>query len=362
MRLQRNVWFATMGVAALVAHEPLHGGAADTNGPPHFQELFRLLRAHLPNTSDDDLNRAAVQGLLSQFYPRVILDTNGTVSGRREDGLLTRTAVYDQSYACLRVARVATGLADQVRSAFEKIDATNRLKGVILDLRFAAGDDYTAAANVVDRFLTHEQPLLEWDDGSVRSTAKTDAIRVPVAVLVNQQTAGSAEALAAALREADTAVLIGSRTAGQAHVFKEFDMSNGQRLRIATGQVRVGKGKPLSETGVVPDIEVAVPADDEKAYFADAFQVLSRPGPRLRTTNSLAQAGSTNLTPRRRVYEADLVRMQREGSNPDERDAVGAPGIRTEEDALEPVVRDPALARALDLLKGIAIVERSLAR
>ena len=194
------------------------------------------------------------------------------------------------------------------------------------------------------------------------STAKTDAIHVPVAVLVNQQTAGAAEALAEALREADAAVLIGSRTAGQAHVFKEFDLSNGQRLRIATGQVRVGKGKPMSETGVVPDIDVAVPGEDEKVYFADAFKAPSRPAPLLRATNSVARAGSTNRTARRRVYEADLVRMQREGLNPDEQEVAGAPGTRSEEDASEPVVRDPALARALDLLKGIAIVERSLAR
>jgi len=32
------------------------------------------------------------------------------------------------------------------------------------------------------------------------------------------------------------------------------------------------------------------------------------------------------------------------------------------EDGSEPLVRDPALARALDLLKGIAIVKRSLQR
>ena len=53
--------------------------------------------------------------------------------------------------------------------------------------------------------------------------------------------------------------------------------------------------------------------------------------------------------------------MQREGLNPEDQDATAAaPGRET--DPAGPVVRDPALARALDLLKGIAIVERSLAR
>ena len=338
------------------------GVSAETNDLPHFQEVFRLLRANLPGVSEEDLNRAAVQGLLDQFYPRAILVTNGApAAAGQEDALLTRTTVYDESYGYVRVARVATGLADQIQSAYEKLGGRNKLKGLVLDLRFAAGQDYTAAANAADRFLTKEQPLLDWDEGSAHSTAKSDAINLPVAVLVNQQTAGAAEALAAALRETDAAVLIGTRTAGQAQIFKEFDLSNGQRLRIATGQVRVGKGQALSATGVSPDLEITVSGEDEKAYFADAFKVLPYAVAPLRVTRSVAQTGSTNRASRRRLNEAELVRMQREGLNPEDQDAT-APAPGRETDPAGPVVRDPALARALDLLKGIAIVERSLAR
>src|SRR6266496_3029553 len=233
--LRRIILFAASGVAFLLTHQLLSCHATGTNDLPHFQELFRLLRANLPNTSEEDLNRAAVQGLLNQFYPRVILATNSAAAARPEDPVLSRTTVYDHAYGYLRVANVATGLADQIKLAWDRIEATNRLKGVILDLRFADGHDYAAAANAADRFLTVEQPILDWEAGSARSTAKADALRVPLAVLVNPQTVGAAEALAAALRETDAAVLIGARTAGQAQVFKEFELSNGQRLRIATG-------------------------------------------------------------------------------------------------------------------------------
>ena len=159
MRLQRIVLLATIGVAAMVAHEPVLGGAADTNDLPHFQELFRLLRAHLPNTSDDDLNRAAVQGLLSQFYPRVILATND--AAHREDSLLSQTTVYDRAYGYLRVARVATGLADQIKSAYEKLGGRNKLKGLVLDLRFAAflRIHYVGAEEVLDGTLPRSDAL-----------------------------------------------------------------------------------------------------------------------------------------------------------------------------------------------------------
>jgi len=347
------------GIVLLFAIQPVL--LAETNDLPHFQEIFRLLRAHLPDVSEEDLNRAAVQGLLTQFYPRVILVTNDSpASAPAEAALVSQATVYDKSYGYLRVARVEAGLPEQLKSAYDKVQATNKLKGLVLDLRFADGHDFKAAADAADRFLSKEQPLLSWEENSAHSTAKADAIDVPVSVLINRQTVGAAEALAAVLREMDGSVLIGARTAGQAHVFKEFNLASGQRLRIATGQVQI-KGKSLSARGVAPDIEVTVKIDDEKAYFADAFKLLPRSVAQLKATNAPASAGSSNLAARRFPRsEAELVRIQREGRTPNEDDLAAAEPPPEEGSGL--LVRDPALARALDLLKGIAIVERALQR
>jgi hypothetical protein len=357
---RRALWIAAC-LAALVTSQPANCLAAETNDLPHFQEIFRLLRAHLPNVSEEDLNHAAVQGLLTRFYPRVLLVTNDSPASSPADApLVSQATVYDKSYGYLRVARVAAGLAEHLKSAYERLCATNKLKGLVLDLRFADGHDFTAAAKAADLFLGKEQPLLSWDEDSARSTAKSDAIEVPAGVLINRETVGAAEALAAVLREMAGSVLIGARTAGQAHVFKEFNLANDQRLRIATGQVQLGSGKSLTARGVTPDIEVIVKSEDERAYFADAFKLLSKPTAQLRTTNNPVQIGSTNRD-RRRVNEAELVRIQREGRSSTEDDLTAVEPPPPEEGS-GPLVRDPALARALDLLKGIAIVERSVQR
>ena len=67
-----------------------------------------------------------------------------------------------------------------------------------------------------------------------------------------------------------------------------------------------------------------------------------------------ANPGGTINPPRRRINEAELVRRQREGLNPDE-DVPSAKARLNE--LVKPMVRDPALARALDLLKGLAVVK-----
>jgi len=168
---------------------------------------------------------------------------------------------------------------------------------------------------------------------------------------VNKQTSGAAEAFAGALREADIGLVIGTNTAGKATIGKEFPLNNGQRLWIATSLVKLADGKPFPTEGLAPDIQVEVRAEDELAYLEDAYKT-SRPG----LTNAPASAAqlATNRVPHHRTTEAELVRMHRDGELPND-----ALPVRARD--LEPpphVVSDPALARALDLLKGLSVVQQ----
>jgi hypothetical protein len=327
--------------------------ASETNSPPAppFSDIYSLVRSNLAGATDAQLNQAAVLGFLSRLQPEVSLVTNGMKESNGTSApLLTRTTVFDGAYAYLRVGRVAPDLAKALRTSLDGLRATNKLKGLILDLRFAGGDDYGAAAEAADVFTNTEQPLLQWGDHATRSSPKDTPIDLPDIVLVNGSTTGAAEALAAALRSATGAVLIGGQTAGRAYLFKEFPLSNGQVLRIAGGSIATGDGQRLSSKGLTPDIRVHVSPQDEKAFLQDPYRA-SGPSVALgkANTNNLLAEQSTNR-PRRRLNEAELVRMQRDGTDPD-----AEPPLVTAGPAAAPVISDPALSRALDLLKGLAL-------
>src|SRR5439155_27132820 len=121
---------------------------------------------------------------------------------------LSKISVYDGEIAYLRVGRVPKGLAEAVRRNCDSLLATNKLKGLVLDLRYASGMDYAAAAGVADLFLSKERPLLDWGNRMVPSKEKTDALTLLVAVLVNHQTCGPPEALAALVRETGTGLVL----------------------------------------------------------------------------------------------------------------------------------------------------------
>jgi hypothetical protein len=323
---------------------------------PDFKEIYDLVHAHLAGMSEAQLNQVAVRALVTGLGPRVSLVTNGAVAKPQADApLVSKSSVFDGDIAYVRVERVGEGLAKAVREACKKLGETNKLAGVILDLRYAAGDDYASAAATAELFVKKAQPLLNWGNGMVRSKDNSEALSVPVAVLVNRQTVGAAEALAAVLRETGAGLILGSNTAGQAMIAQEFPLKNGERLRIATAPIQLGDGSTLAGQGLKPDIAVEVTLADERTFYADAYRLPSRTellaggGPGL--TNS---ASGTNRPARRpRFNEAELVRERREGIS--EADMMAL----REREPEKPLVNDPALARALDLLKGLALVRQS---
>jgi hypothetical protein len=321
--------------------------AAGTNASPDFQEVYDLIRQHATGLSADELNRTAVQGLINALGPRVALGTNEAAANAAQGKKpLAETLVFDDGIAYFRIAQVSDGLAKAINDSYEQVKATNKVSGIVLDVRYAKGSDFKAAADVVDLFVNKTVPLLNWGSGVVSAHEKPNAITVPVAVLVNHQTAGAAEALAAAVRESGSGLILGSRTSGSAMVMEDFPLKDGEHLRIGSSPVTLGNGKPMSTDGVKPDIDVTVSEEAERAFYADAFLMVSNPPS---GSSSNMEASATNQT-KVRFNEAELVREHRAGENPDEMAAKRPPEPQA------PVVSDPALARALDLLKGLAVV------
>ncbi len=303
-----------------------------------------MLRSNLANMSDARLNSAAVQGLLSELHGRAVLVGNpAKMASSQNKPELIQSGILENDVAYLRVGEVGKELADQVNTAYQRLAATNKIAGVALDLRFAGGHDYAAAVATTDLFATKEMPLLKWDKEMEESHPVKQRISGPLMVLINGGTTGAAEALAAALREAGAGLIIGDTTAGLALTMREFPLKNGESLRIATNPVKLGNGQTISS--VSPDIRVSVSREDEQEYVKNPYAKLGE--------NASSAGVDTNdfLAVVDHTSEADLVRQKLQNG---EDAGATAPPRKTDQE--KPVIQDPVLARALDLIKGLAIV------
>jgi hypothetical protein len=321
---------------------------------PEFTEVEQIVREHLLDATQATVNRAAVEGFLRALDGRVLMVTNTESAAPNPSALLSRQAVFDGTVAYLRVGNVESGLAPALETAIKETSASNRLAGLVLDLRFCGGGDYPAAASAVELFLNKQMPLVNPGTGMISSAEKTNAVRLPVVALVNNGTSHAAEVLAAMLRQTGVGLLVGSRTAGRVGVMSDFRLSSGQTLRVMTAPIQLGDGSSLSSTGVVPDIAVTVGAEDERAFFSDPY--LAAVSPNGASSSQAATNGPTaaRLPKRARLTEADLVRERRgEG---EEEEVVSGERVKPVREV--PSVEDPALARAIDLLKGLAVVRQ----
>lgn len=171
MRLLSMVMLLLVGSPRL-----LRAGADEAS--PNFAEVYEAIRAHLAGANDSELNRAAVQGLISALAPKVSLVTNQSQPAESgvETSPLSKSSVFDEAIAYMRVERIGGGLAEALRDACARLGRTNQLKGLVLDLRYAGGADYAAAAATADLFAKQERLLLNWGAGMRQSKAKSDAI------------------------------------------------------------------------------------------------------------------------------------------------------------------------------------------
>lgn len=317
--------------------------SAATETSPTFHEVFSLVQSNLAGTTPGQLDQMAVEGFLLELSPRVLLVTNANASvlQGKPTGVLD-ARIYRQHVGYIRLGVIGQGTSEQLHTRYEELSASNRLYGLVLDLRGASGDDYAAALQVANLFLAHEVPLLNWGEGLKSSAENKAAITVPVAVLVNDQTGGAAEALAGMLRQSGVALLIGSRTAGTAGIQRAFPLPNGLFLKITVANIQLGNAQMLPATGLKPDVEVAArPTQDATLASNLSGQSANAEGETEVDTNA--------TTARVGMNEADLVRRWRG-------EMLSAKDLEVPSTEIGPESHDPALLRALDLMEGLAIL------
>ena len=91
---------------------------------------------------------------------------------------------------------------------------------------------------------------------------------VPMAVLVNGDSASASEIFAAAVQDSGRGVIVGETTFGKGLVQTLYSFAEGDGVQITTSAYYTPSGKSIHGQGVTPDIEVALAADASVIYHA----------------------------------------------------------------------------------------------
>ena len=304
---------------------------------------MNLLKSNYINPSalsDQELSRATLQGLLDRLAPGVSVFSQ-TPQNPEPSPFLAE--ILDDRIGYLRLGSLVKGNLDQMDAALQNFNART-LKSVILDLRdTSASSDFDMAAEVIKRFAPKGKVLFTVKKTSAKQERIVTSNQDPgfqglVVVLVDKDTSGAAEVVAAALRIFVNAMIVGQNTPGQAVEFSDLPLPSGKILRVAVSEVVLPGNISIFPNGVKPDLVVAMPQETKHEIFKQS-----------------REKGVSQFvfeTERLHMNEASLVA----GTNP-ELDALQAAQRIKSGERPKPQARDVVLQHAVDLITSIGIYE-----
>jgi carboxyl-terminal processing protease len=280
---------------------PLVGTPAYRAGVQAGDRITKIEGETTRNLSLED----AVKKLKGEIGTAVTLTLQHPFSGKEETVTLNRENVHvdtvlgdsrnrddswnfmldpEKKIGYIRITAFSRDTDSDLKKALEKLKQ-QKVRGLVLDLRFNPGGLLTAAVAISDLFV---------DEGRIVSTKgrNTDERvwdatkgwkfdKVPIVVLVNRYSASASEILSACLQDHDRAVIIGERTWGKGSVQNVVELEAGNSaLKLTTATYtrpnghnihRFPDAKESDEWGVKPNdgMEVKLNASEMADLMAD---------------------------------------------------------------------------------------------
>src|SRR5438067_518548 len=204
------------------------------------EEAARYIQADYVDTNVDPkkLSQASVQGLVSSLGDRV---------------LYVRIYQFGSATSTEFATALKTGLPGA--------------RAVILDLRGDPGGFISAADDVITQFVTSGETFETHGRNGVdrhQVGSQHAAPAVPLAVLVDANSASAAEIVAGSLQVHNRAKLVGTTTFGKGSVQEDFGLSDGSDIHLTVERWFLPNGQTIDHKGLTPDVPVKLAsASDE---------------------------------------------------------------------------------------------------
>jgi carboxyl-terminal processing protease len=197
---------------------------------------------------------------LPSVYPEI-----GNVTSTPSTTPVPTVTPLPNGIAIITITYFSERTGDEAVSALKDVLASGA-KGIVLDLRDNPGGILDSAVAVASQFLKQGIVLYALDSSGKKETWDVKpgglATDVPLAVLVNGNSASASEVVAGALQDYGRAPLIGNQTFGKGSINHFRQLSDGSAIYISIGRWFTPNGRQIEGNGLTPDIVVNTTEQD----------------------------------------------------------------------------------------------------
>ncbi len=184
----------------------------------------------------------------------------------------------DARIGYVRIRQFTPGVARQAEAVFREL-LDQGMRGLVIDLRYDGGGVLEEAVDLADLFL--ESGIIVGVrardvPGETRSARGSGTLPpVPLAVLVNQDSASASEIFAGAIQDHRRGVIVGVRTFGKGSVQRIVPIGEDGVLKITTAYYTLPSGRIIHRRpgdatwGVEPDIEREMTDDEQRQLIRE---------------------------------------------------------------------------------------------
>lgn len=176
--------------------------------------------------------------------------------------------VLDDNIGYIRIWGFENKTYEQFKDAYDKL-RTQNISGLIIDLRNNPGGFVDQALYIANLLVPESNALKLVSRKGVEKVYKTTSntqIDIPLAVVVNQNSASSSEILSSIIKDSKKGVIVGVKTYGKGIVQTTKKLSFGGALSITTAKYYTESGVEIHKNGIEPNIKVELDEKDKNEF------------------------------------------------------------------------------------------------
>ncbi|BAZ39016.1 carboxyl-terminal protease [Calothrix sp. NIES-4101] len=185
----------------------------------------------------------------------------------------------DKRIGYIRLREFSAHAADQMRKAIRDLNGKN-VDSYVLDLRGNPGGLLQASIEIARMWMDSGSIVRTVDRGGISDETfranKTALTKLPLAVLIDGNSASASEILTGALKDNKRAVVIGSQSFGKALVQSVHELGDGSGVAITIAHYYTPQGTDINHKGITPDIKLDL-SESQQRQLATNPDMLGTP-------------------------------------------------------------------------------------
>ena len=175
-----------------------------------------------------------------------------------------KTRMLEDEIGYLAISEFDSVTLGQYKEGLAELKAQG-MEGLIVDLRGNPGGNLDTVCEILDLMLPEGLIVYTEDkDGNRQEFTSDEAqeVQVPLAVLVDGNSASASEIYAGAIQDYGIGQIVGTKTYGKGVVQTIYDLKDGTSLKLTVAEYFTPNGRNIDGEGITPDVEVAYQRDE----------------------------------------------------------------------------------------------------